>query len=327
MSAAVVIYPSTIFLQILRKYQLFYDHFFFIWPLDSTNKNQAYKRTVYPLEGHKVTLISIVYFMRIIFFPRWHRDSNQREDLEAYSTYRYYYRFVQAYSTYRYYYTRFVHTIRYYAVGSQRTPSSDKSGFIQPSSAAWRSVAPCGAVRSRAVRCRVPFAAVLCRAALCVFFGTWSSTGYNTRCVCHSSSFLFFYMYLIFHGPLFFPTQSTPRTADQNVTPVTKAHSTAEHKQGNLLCTSSSWHYQIAVRTKSWASSFFPLYMFLVAFFLALRERSGRRQPPAERGSCKWYTYARSPFGRRVMQGCWFFLPPCVCPPPIGRSAWSYSAA
>ena len=26
--------------------------------------------------------------------------------------------------------------------------------------------------------------------------------------------------------------------------------------------------------------------MFLVAFFLALRERSGRRQPPAERSPC-----------------------------------------
>ena len=28
------------------------------------------------------------------------------------------------------------------------------------------------------------------------------------------------------------------------------------------------------------------LHMFLVAFFLALRERSGRRQPPAERRPC-----------------------------------------
>ena len=43
-----------------------------------------------------------------------------------------------------------------------------------------------------------------------------------------------------------------------------------------MLCTSSSWHHQIAVRTKSWAYSFCPLYMFLVAFFLALRELSSR---------------------------------------------------
>ena len=43
-----------------------YDH-----PMDSTNENQAYKRTVYQLEDHKVTLIStpsIIFFARIIFF-------------------------------------------------------------------------------------------------------------------------------------------------------------------------------------------------------------------------------------------------------------------
>ena len=34
-----------------------------------------------------------------------------------------------------------------------------------------------------------------------------------------------------------------------------------------------------------------PLHMFLVAFFLALRERSGRRQPPVERSPCIFYTY------------------------------------
>ena len=38
-------------------------------------------------------------------------------------------------------------------------------------------------------------------------------------------------MYLIFHGPLFFPHANYPRTADHNVTPVTKAHSTAEHNR------------------------------------------------------------------------------------------------
>ena len=90
----------------------------------------------------------------IIFFPRGRRDSNLREDLEVYTT-----------STYRYYYTRFVHTIRYYyAVGSQCTPSLDQTGYI----AQHRNVAPCGAVRCRAV----PFAAVPCRAALCAFFRT-----------------------------------------------------------------------------------------------------------------------------------------------------------
>ena len=75
-----------------------------------------------------------------------------------------------------------------------------------------RSVAPCGAVRCGAV----PFAAVLFRAALCAFFRTSSSTGYNACVVVYGVLlFLFFLLhvtlYLIFHGPLFFcPTQITP---------------------------------------------------------------------------------------------------------------------
>ena len=67
-----------------------------------------------------------------------------------------------------------------------------------------------------------------------------------------------------------------------------------------MLCTSSSRHYQIAVRTKSYASSFCPLYMLLVAFFLALRERSGRRQPPAERSPCRLYYLLVSPSVRHT---------------------------
>ena len=47
-----------------------YFNFYNIWPLDSTKEHQAYKWTVYLPEGHKVTLITIYFFMRIIFFPR-----------------------------------------------------------------------------------------------------------------------------------------------------------------------------------------------------------------------------------------------------------------
>ena len=90
-----------------------------------------------------------------------------------------------------------------------------------------RSVAPRGALRCGAVcpslRCCVLLRCVLSfehravpgiiRVGVYFFF----------------SSFFFFYMYSILHGPLFFPHANYPRTADQNVTPVTKAHSIAEH--------------------------------------------------------------------------------------------------
>ena len=96
-------------------------------------------------------------------------------------------------------------------------------------------------------------------------------------------------MYLIFHGPLFFPPRRVPPYCRSERNTGNKNTQQSWAQQGNLLCTSSSWHYRIAVRTQSWASSFRPLYMFLVAFFLALRERSGRRQPPAERSPCIYY--------------------------------------
>ena len=63
-------------------------------------------------------------------------------------------------STYRYYYTRFVHTIRYYTLlGHMHAQLRSVRLYI----AQGRSVAPCGAVRCGAV----PFAAVLCRCAVC----------------------------------------------------------------------------------------------------------------------------------------------------------------
>ena len=51
------------------------------------------------------------------------------------------------------------------------------------------------------------------------------------RVVFYFFFFFFFYMCLIFHGPLLFPHANYPRTADQNVTPVTKTHNTAEHNR------------------------------------------------------------------------------------------------
>ena len=186
------------------------------------------------------------------------------------------------------YYTRFVHTIRYYAVGSQCTPSSDQSGFYTSQQ---RSVAPCGAVRCGAVcpslRCRVVLRCVLS-------FEHRAVPGIIRVVVYHFSSFFFFYMYSIRSctAPCFFPHAKHPRTADQNVTPVTKAHSTAEHNRAICSAQAALGIIKSLFAPKSWASSFCPLCMFLVAFFLALRERSGRRQPPAERSPCVYYIYA-----------------------------------
>ena len=70
-------------------------------------------------------------------------------------------------STYRYYYTRFVHTIRYYAVGSHARPAQINPAIYGPAAqrSAVRSRAqPCGAVPCPSLRC--------CVAALCAFFRT-----------------------------------------------------------------------------------------------------------------------------------------------------------
>ena len=48
--------------------------------------------------------------------------------------------------------------------------------------------------------------------------------------VYHFSYFFFFYMYLTFHGPLFFPPRKLPPYCRlERITPVTRSHSTAEH--------------------------------------------------------------------------------------------------
>ena len=101
---------------------------------------------------------------------------------------------------------RFVHTIRYYAVGSHARPAQISPAIYGP--AGQRS-----AVRSRAVRC----CALRCGAVSlrCVLSFEHGAVPGIMRAVVHGVLlflfFFFFYMYLIFHGPLFFcPTQITP---------------------------------------------------------------------------------------------------------------------
>ena len=113
------------------------------------------------------------------------------------------------------------------------------------SPAARRSAVPSRAVRCRALRCCV----VLC------FLSNIEQCRVEYVLL---RTFLFASCSYIrsLTAPLFSPPRT--RTADQNVTPPTRT----QHRKGNLLCTSSPWHYQIIVRTKSWASSFCPFYMF-----------------------------------------------------------------
>ena len=167
--------------------------------------------------------------------------------------------------TYRYYYnTRFVHTIRYYAVGSHARPAQISPAIYGP--AAHRS-----AVRRRAVRCR----ALRCGAVSlrCVLSFEHRAVPGIMRVVYGVLLFIFLlflhdirmYLFDLSPPPVFLPHANYPRTADQNVTPVTKAH-TAQLSttwQFALHKTSSSWHYQIAVRTKSRASFFCPLYIYV----------------------------------------------------------------
>ena len=165
---------------------------------------------------------------------------------------------------------------------------------IQLYMAQQRSVAPCGAVRSHAVQCR----ALRCGAVSlrCVLsFGRRAVPGIMRVVVYGVLLFLFFLFYRLcirsFTPPCFFPHANYPRTVDQNVTPVTKAHTAqlsttgqfALHKQPLALSNRCS-HPIVGLLFLP------PLHsLFLVAFFLALRERSGRRQPPAERSPCTSY--------------------------------------
>ena len=141
---------------------------------------------------------------------------------------------------------------------------------------------PCGAVPCPSLRC--------CVAALCAFFRKWSSTGYNACCCVRSttyfSSFFFFHMYLIFHDPLFSPHANYPRTAHQNVTSVTKTHSIAEHNRAIYSARAALGIIKSLFARNHGPLLSAPFCMFSVAFILALRECSGRRQPPAERSPC-----------------------------------------
>ena len=120
-------------------------------------------------------------------------------------------------------------------------------------------------------------------------------------CYFSSSIFFFFYMYvvyLIFHGPLFFPPRKLPPYCrSKRNTPVTKAHSTAEHNRATCSEQAALGIIKSLFAPNHGPPSFCPLYMFFVAFFLALRECSGRRDA-AERSPCNYYNIRTTAPGR-----------------------------
>ena len=141
------------------------------------------------------------------------------------------------------------------------------------------------------MRCRaLRFGAVSLRCVLS-FENRAVSTGYNACCV-RSTTFPLFSStcHIVFdlsRPPVFSPTQITPilpirHRQQKHTAQLSTTGQFALHKQ--LLALSNRCSHQIM-------GLFFlpPLHMFLVAFFLALRERGGRRQPPAERSPCTKY--------------------------------------
>ena len=98
------------------------------------------------------------------------------------------------------------------------------------------------------------------------------------RVYCCVLVFLLFSLFVVSGSSCFFLQIAPITTTDRNLgTP----GSTAQHTKGNQLCAGSSWHHHVASCTKSWASYISAPFTLCCNCFL--RERSGRRQPPAGR--------------------------------------------
>ena len=92
----------------------------------------------------------------------------------------------------------------------------------QISPAIYSPAAQLSAVQSRAVRCRTLRCGAVSCCAVC-FLSNIEQYRVQYVLLCTTFLLLFFYMYVLFlsRSPCFFPHANYPRTADQNVTPVT----------------------------------------------------------------------------------------------------------
>ena len=162
--------------------------------MDSTNENQAYKRTVYLLEDHKVKLISIIFHEDHLFPPDDTEIRTNEKTLRL-----------------------IVHTGTttpglYIPSGTTLLDHNARPAQISP--AIYSPAAQRSAVRSRgepygALPCPSLWCCVVLR---CVLSFEHRAVPVVIRVVvmCYFYSFFFFYMYLIFHGPLFFPPRKLP---------------------------------------------------------------------------------------------------------------------
>ena len=173
----------------------------------TSEDHQDYKRTVYLLEDHKLLFFSWKSFFSPI---RWHRDSNQREDLESLNSTRYIYR----------YGTININTTPGLYIPSGTTLLDHNARPAQISPAIYSPPAQRSAVRSRAVRCGALRCGAVSCCAVCFLSNIKSSTGYKYVLVVDVYQVLLFFFFLFLHvcmyvfdlarPPVFSPTQSTP---------------------------------------------------------------------------------------------------------------------
>ena len=146
----------------------------------------------------------------------------------------------------------------------------------QISPAIYSPAAQRSAVRSRAERYgALPCPSLRCCVVLrCVLSFEHRAVPGIIRVVvmCYFPSFFLFYMYLIFHGPLFFPPRKLPPYClSKRNTGNKSAHSTAEHNRATCSAQAALGIVKLLFAPNHGPPSFCPLHMFFVAFFLALR--------------------------------------------------------
>ena len=96
--------------------------------------------------------------------------------------------------------------------------------------------------------------------------------------------FLFLHVFDLSRPPVFLPHANYPRTADQNVTPVTKAHSTAEHNKA--ICSAQA---ALGIIKSLFAPNRGPLlsapFTYVFSCILPCLARAAERSP------CIYYKY------------------------------------
>ena len=197
---------------------------FCIRPVDSTNENQAYERTVYLLEDHEVKMTSLFFYDDNFFSPDDTGIRTKEKTLRL---------IVHTGTT----------TPGLFITSGTTTLLDHKARPVQISPAIYsppsqRSAVRRGAEPYGALPCPSLRGCVVLRCVLSCEHG--AVPGVIRVVVCYFSSCLFFYIYLIFHGPLFFPLRKLPPYCRSKRTAGNKSTQHSWAQQGNLLCASSA---------------------------------------------------------------------------------------